>query len=49
MKIVFQSYALEKLILQKTQNRVHKAVHFSYSGVRVLDFLYDKKEFGASL
>jgi hypothetical protein len=38
----------EKLIHQTTQNGVHKTVGFSYSGVRVLDFLYDKKAFGAS-
>jgi hypothetical protein len=29
--------------------RVHKTVGFSSSGVRVLDFIYDKKAFGASL
>jgi hypothetical protein len=37
--IVCQSYALEKLIHQTTQNRVHKTVAFSYSRVRVLDFI----------
>jgi hypothetical protein len=48
-KIVCQSYALEKLIHQTTQNKVHNTVEFSSSGVRVLDFLYEKKAFGASL
>jgi hypothetical protein len=48
-EIVCQSYALGKLIHQTTQNEVHKTVGFSSSGVRVLDFLYDKKAFGASL
>ena len=47
-KIIWQSYALEKLIHQTTQNGVHKIVGFSSSGVRVLDFIYDKKDFGAS-
>ena len=41
-KIVCQSYALEKFIHQTTQNKVHKIVRFSSSGVRVLDFLYVK-------
>ena len=31
------------------QNGVHKIVSFSSSGVKVLDFLYDEKAFGASL
>ena len=48
-KIVCQSYAPEKLLHQTTQNGVHKTVGFSYSGGRVLDFIYDKKAFGASL
>jgi hypothetical protein len=48
-EIVCQSYAPGKLIHQTTQNGVHKTVGFSSSGVRVLDFLYDKKAFGASL
>jgi hypothetical protein len=48
-EIVCQSYAPGKLIHQTTQNGVHKIVGFSSSGVRVLDFLYDKKAFGASL
>jgi hypothetical protein len=48
-KIICQSYAPGKLIHQTTQNRVHKTVGFSSSGVRVLDFLYDKNTFGASL
>jgi hypothetical protein len=49
MKIVCQSYTPGKLIHQTTQNEVHKTVGFSSSGVRVLDFLYVKKAFGASL
>jgi hypothetical protein len=49
MDIVCQIYALRKLIHQTTQNRVHKTVGFSSSRVRVLDFIYDKKAFGASL
>jgi hypothetical protein len=49
MEIVCQSYAPGKLIHQTTQNGVHTIVGFSSSGVRVLDFLYDKKAFGASL
>jgi hypothetical protein len=48
-KIVCQSYAPGKLIHQSTQNGVHKTVVFSYFGVRVLDFIYDKMAFGASL
>jgi hypothetical protein len=48
-EIVCQSYAPEKLILQTTQNVVHKTIGFSSSGVRVLDFLYVKKAFGAFL
>jgi hypothetical protein len=48
-KIVCQSYAPRKLIHQTTQNEVHKTVGFSSFGVRVLDFLYDKKAFRASL
>jgi hypothetical protein len=48
-EIVCQSYAPGKLIHQTTQNEVHKTVDFSSSGVRFLYFLYDKKEFGASL
>ena len=48
-KIVCQSYAPGKLIHQSTQNVVHKIVGFSSSGVRVLDYIYDKKAFGASL
>ena len=47
MEIICQSYALGKLIHQTTQNRVQKTVGFSYLGVRVLDFLYDKKAFEA--
>jgi len=35
------------LIHQTTQNGVHKTIGFSSSGVRVLDFLYYKKTFGA--
>ena len=49
MEIVCQSYAHGKLLHQTTQNKVHKTIGFSYYGVRVLDFLYDKKDFGASL
>jgi hypothetical protein len=48
-KIICQSYALRKLIHQATQNEVQKTIGFSSFGVRVLDFIYDKKEFGASL
>jgi hypothetical protein len=48
MEIVFQRYALRRLIHQTTQNGVHKNIGFSSSGVRVLDFLYRKKVFGAS-
>jgi hypothetical protein len=48
-KIICQSYAPGKLIHQTTQNEVHKIVGFSSSGVRVLDFLYVKKAFRASL
>ena len=47
-EIVCQSYAPWKLIHQTTQNEVHKIVGFSSSKVMVLDFLYDKKAFGAS-
>jgi hypothetical protein len=39
-EIVFQSYAPEKLIHQTTKNEVHKIVGFSYSRIRVLDFIY---------
>jgi hypothetical protein len=49
MDIVCQSYAPGKLIHQTTQNGVHKTVGISSSEVRVLDFIYDKKAFGASL
>jgi hypothetical protein len=49
IEIVCQSYALGKLIHQTTQNRVHKIVGFSYSEVRVLDFIYVKNSFRASL
>ena len=49
MEIVCQSYAPEKLIHQTTQNGVHKTVGFSSSGVMVLDFIYDKNDFGASV
>jgi hypothetical protein len=48
-EIVCQSYAPGKLIHQTTQNGVHKTFGFSSSRVRVLDFIYDKKAFGASL
>ena len=48
-KTVCQSYAPAKLIHQTTQNGVHKTVGFSSFRVRVLDFIYDKKAFGASL
>jgi hypothetical protein len=48
-EIVCQSYTPGKLIHQTTQNEVHKTVGFSYSKVRVLDFIYDKNAFGASL
>jgi hypothetical protein len=48
-EIVSRSYALGKLIHQTTQNRVHKIVGFSSSGIRVLDFIYDKNSFGTSL
>jgi hypothetical protein len=48
-EIVCQSYALGKLIHQTTQNGVNKIVGFSSSGVRVLDFTYDKNTFRASL
>jgi hypothetical protein len=48
-EIICQSYAPEKLIHQTTQNRVHKIVGFSSYRVRVLDFIYVKKAFGASL
>jgi hypothetical protein len=47
-KIICQSYTPGKLIHQTTQNGVHKTVGFSSSGVRVLDFIYDKKDFGDS-
>jgi hypothetical protein len=49
IEIVCQSYTPGKLIHQTTQNMVQKTVGFSSSGVRVLDFLYDKKAFGSSL
>jgi hypothetical protein len=49
MEIVCQSYAPGKFIHQTTQNGVQKTVGFSSSRVRVLDFLYDKNSFGASL
>jgi hypothetical protein len=42
-EIVCQSYAPGKLIHQTTQNGVHKTIGFSSSGVRVLDFIYDKR------
>jgi hypothetical protein len=48
-EIVYQSYAPGKLIHQTTQNGVQKTVGFSSFGVRVLDFIYVKKEFRASL
>jgi hypothetical protein len=48
-KIVRQSCTPQKLIQQTTQNGVHKTVGFSSFGVRVLDFIYDKKAFGSSL
>jgi hypothetical protein len=48
-EIVCQSYAPGKLIHQTTQNGVHKTVGFSYFRVSVLDFLYVKNSFGASL
>jgi hypothetical protein len=48
-EIVCQSYAPWKLIHQTTQNGVHKTVGFSSSGVRVLDFIYEKNSIGASL
>ena len=48
-EIVCQRYAPKKLIHQTTQNDVHKTVGFSSFGVRVLDFLYDKKAFETSL
>ena len=48
-EIVFQIYAPKTLIQQTTQNEVHKTVCFSSYGVRVLDYIYDKKAFGASL
>jgi len=48
-EIMCQSYAPEKLIHQTTQNRVHKTIGFSSSRVGVLDFIYVKKAFGASL
>jgi hypothetical protein len=48
-EIVCQSYTPVKLIHQTTQNEVHKIVGFSSSRVRVLDFLYVKNVFGASL
>jgi hypothetical protein len=47
-EIVCQSYVPEKLIHQTIQNRVHKTVGFSSSRVRVLDFFYVKRAFGAS-
>jgi len=46
-EIVCQSYSPGKLIQKNTQNRVHKNVGFSYSRVRVLDFIYVEKAFGA--
>jgi hypothetical protein len=39
IEIVCQSYALENLIRETTQNGVHKTLGFSSSGVRVLGFL----------
>jgi hypothetical protein len=42
-KIVCQSYAPKKLINQATQNRVHKIVGFSTSGVSIFYFIYVKK------
>jgi hypothetical protein len=48
MEIVCQSYTLEKLIHQTTQNGVYKTVGFSSSEVRVLDFTFIKKDFGSS-
>jgi hypothetical protein len=47
--IVCQIYALGKFIHQTTQNEVHKTIGFSSFGVRVLDFIYVKNAFGASL
>jgi hypothetical protein len=46
---VCQSYTPGKLIHQTTQNEVHKTVGFSSFEVRVLDFIYVKKAFRASL
>jgi hypothetical protein len=48
-EIVCQTYTPGKLIHQTTQNGVHKIVGFSSSGARVLDFIYGKKAFIASL
>jgi hypothetical protein len=47
--IVCQSYASRKLIHQTTLNGGHNTVGFSSSMARVLDFIYVKKAFGASL
>ena len=48
-EIVYQSYAPGKLLHQTTQNGIHKTAGFPSFDVRVLDFLYDKKAFEASL
>jgi hypothetical protein len=47
--IICQSYALEKLIHQITQNGVHKIVGFSSFRIMALDFVYVKNAFRASL
>jgi hypothetical protein len=47
--IVCQIYTPGKLIHQITQNEFHKIVGFLSFGVGVLDFLYVKKAFRASL
>ena len=47
--IICQSYTPGKLIHQTTQNGVHKIVGFSSFGVRVLDFIYVKKGFRATM
>jgi hypothetical protein len=48
-EVVCQSYTPGKLMHQTTQNEVNKTVGFSYLGVKVLDYIYDQKAFGASL
>jgi hypothetical protein len=49
MEIVCKSYAPREVDVSTTPIGARKPFGFSYSGVRVLDFTYVKKAFGASL